>query len=326
VAIQHADTPIATFVSPPAAQFLVFELTVVDEHGFTGSAVIAVDVFLNLVPVADAGQNRIVRPGASVTLDGSASHDPDGTITSYAWTVLTCITIAGSCDLALEGASTATPGFQAPSSPGVIVLQLVVTDDAGAVATDTITVGLFLQAPTAAITAATACVQGGSTISLDGSHSIDVDGGIVAYQWTQLSGPPVTLTGAGGAIASFTAPSQGTMVFSLKVTDSDGLVDTAQVAIPVDAPPVARATASAPAVTAGTTVTLDGSLSVDAASFFWRQTAGTTAILSNANAPSPTFVASRPPGAFELVTFELTVVDACGARSSASVTIVVVAN
>ena len=46
---------------------------------------IVVDVFLNLAPVADAGQDRTVRPGASVTLDGSGSHDPDGTIASFEW-------------------------------------------------------------------------------------------------------------------------------------------------------------------------------------------------------------------------------------------------
>lgn len=76
---------------------------------------------------------------------------------------------------------------------------------------------------------------------------------------------------------------------------------------------------------AGTTVTLDGSQSVDAASFFWRQTSGTTAFLSDSRAVSPTFVATNPQAAFELATFELTVADACGARSTASVAIVVVA-
>jgi serine protease len=326
VTILNADTPVATFIAPPTAQFLIFQLTVVDEHGFTGSAFTVADVFLNLVPVADAGQDRIVRPGATVTLDGSASHDPDGTIVSYAWTTQACLTIAGTCSLTLQGADTATPQFEAPASAGVIIVGLTVTDNAGAIATDLITIGMFLQAPTAAITAATACVAGGSTITLDGTHSLDADGKIVAYEWTQLAGPPVALNGAGGAVASFTAPSQGTLVFALKVTDNDGLSGTTQVTIPIDPPPVAKASASAPAVVAGTTVTLDGSQSVDAASFFWRQTAGTTAVLSNANSASPTFVATNPRTPFELVTFELTVTNACGATSTASVTIAVVAH
>jgi hypothetical protein len=324
VTISNADTQIATFLSPPTAQFLVFQLTVVDEHGFTGSNVIVVDVFLNLVPIAAAGQDRIVRPGASVTLDGTGSNDPDGTIVTYAWTVPVCFTTAGPCTIALAGASTATPHFVAPSSPGVITLRLTVTDNAGAVATDTITIGVFLQAPTAVITAATACVQNASTVALDATRSLDPDGDIVAYAWTQVSGPPVVLTGASSANASFTAPAGGTLVFALKVTDNDGLVGTQQVTIPIDPPPVARASASAPVVVSGTTVTLDGTQSTDAASYSWRQTAGTAATLSDASAASPTFVAANPTAAFELVTFELTVTDACGARSTASVTIVVV--
>ncbi|HET7502490.1 MAG TPA: S8 family serine peptidase [Kofleriaceae bacterium] len=324
VTINNADTQIATFLSPPTAQFLVFQLTVVDEHGFTGTDVVVVDVFLNLVPVASAGQDRIVRPGASVTIDGTASHDPDGTIVSYAWTVPACFTTTGPCTITLAGASTATPQFVAPSTSAVVTLRLTVTDNAGAVATDTITIGVFLQAPSAVITAATACVQGGATVTLDATRSLDPDGEIVSYAWTQVSGPPVVLTGATSATASFAAPAAGTLVFSLTVTDNDGLVATRQVTIPVDPPPVARATASAPVVVAGTTVTLDGSLSTDAVSYSWRQTAGTAATISDPSAASPTFVAANPAAAFELVSFELTVTDACGARSTASVTIVVV--
>jgi hypothetical protein len=324
VVISNAGTAIATFLSPPTAQFLVFQLTVTDEHGFTDSDLVVVDVFLNLVPVAVAGQDRIVRPGSSVTLDGTDSNDPDGTIASFAWTAPVCFTTEGPCNVTLTGASTATPQFVAPSSAGIVVLSLTVTDDAGATATDLITVGVFLQAPNAVIGAATSCVQGGSTITLDATGSLDADGDIASFAWTQLAGPPVTLTGATSAIASFTGPSQGTLVFSLTITDNDGLVDTAEVTIPIDPAPVAQASASAQVVVAGATVTLDGSQSVDAASFFWRQTAGTTAILSNANAASPTFVARNPTAPFEVVTFELTVTDACGATSTDTVSIVVV--
>jgi serine protease len=327
VVITGADTAIATFVSPPTPGILIFQLTVADEHGFTGTGFIAVDVFLNLVPIASAGTDRIVRPGSTVTANGSGSRDPDGTIASYAWTVASCFTITGSCTVALDGASTPTPSFVAPSSPGFVVLHLVVTDNAGAVASDDVTFGVFLQAPVAVIAAATTCARSGSTLTLDGSRSTDADGDIVSYAWTQLSGPPVVLTGANSAIATFTGPASGTLVFSLTVTDSDGLTASTTVTIAIDTPPVASATASATAVLAGTTVTLDGSHSVDATTFSWRQTAGSRVALSSPSAASPTFVAVNPVGAaFELVTFELTVTDACGATSTASVTIVVVAS
>jgi len=326
VVILNADTPIATFVSPPTAQFLAFQLTVVDEHGFSGSAVIVVDVFLNAGPVAAAGPDRIVRPGSTVRVSGADSRDPDGSIVSFAWTAPTCFTIAGPCTVELTGANTATPTFTAPTAPGFVVLHLVVTDNAGATASDDVTIGVFLQTPTAVIAPPATCARGGTTITLDGSGSFDPDGGIVSFAWTQVSGPAVVLTGASSAVASFTAPTAGTVVFQLKVTDGDGLSDTEQVSIAIDAPPVAHATASAVAATTGTTVTLDGSTSVGGVSFFWRQTAGTTAVIANSSAATTTFVAPRPPTPFELATFELTVTDACGSTGTSSVTVVIVRN
>jgi subtilisin family serine protease len=323
VQIQNAGTAVATFIAPPTAGVLVFRLTVTDQLGFTSTDTVVANVFLNLKPVAHAGQDRIVRPGASVTIDGTASHDPDGTIASYAWTVTACLTITGPCDLTLSGADTATPQFQAPASPGIIALQLMVTDNVGAATTDTVQISVFFQAPTAAIVAATSCVEGGSTVTLNGTGSSDADGTIVAYAWTQLSGPPVTLSGAGTAVASFTAPTQGTLVFALTVTDSDGLTGTAQVTMPIAPLPVANATASDAVVSQGATVTLDGSQSVGAVSYSWKQLAGATASLRNASAASPTFVAPRPTGGFDVMTFELTVTDVCGIKATDTVSLTV---
>jgi hypothetical protein len=323
VQLLNAGTPVASFIAPPAAGVLVFQLTVTDQLGFTSTDTVVANVFLNLKPVTNAGQDRIVRPGASVTLDGTASHDPDGTIASYAWTVTTCLTITGPCDLSLSGADTATPQFQAPASPGIIALQLTVTDNVGAATTDTIQISVFVQPPTAAIVAPTSCVQGGSTVTLNGTGSTDADGTIVAHAWTQLSGPPVTLSGAGTAIAAFTAPTQGTLVFALTVTDSDGLTGTAQVTIPIAPLPVANATASDAVVSQGATVTLDGSQSVGAVTYAWKQLAGTKAKLSNASAVSPSFVAPRPTGAFDVLTFELTVTDVCGIKATDTISLTV---
>jgi serine protease len=323
VQIQNAGAPVATFIAPPTAGDLVFKLTVTDELGFKRSDTVAADVFLNLKPVASAGQDRVVRPGASVTLDGTGSHDPDGAIASYAWTVTSCVTIDGPCSLALTGADTATPSFTAPGSSGLVYLSLLVTDNVGAVRTDSIAISVFFQAPVAVIAAATSCVQGGSTVTLDGRGSQDADGAIVSHAWTQLSGPPVSLSGAGGAVASFTAPAGGTLMFELTVTDSDGLTDTAQVAIPIAPLPMADATASAAVVNQGATVTLDGSQSTGAVGYAWKQTAGETASLSDASAASPTFVAPRPKGGYDVLTFELTVTDVCGITATDAVSLVV---
>lgn len=72
----------------------------------------------------------------------------------------------------------------------------------------------------------------GSTVQLDGSASRD-DGKIAHWQWQQLAGEPVDLTGANQAVASFQAdvPDNTTLQFRLTVTDDVGLVDTTEVSI-----------------------------------------------------------------------------------------------
>src|SRR5919198_6565420 len=59
-------------------------------------------------------------------------------------------------------------------------------------------------APTATATGAAQTVNEGSTVTLDGSAS---QGNQLTYQWTQISGPPVTLSSPNSATTMFIAPS-----------------------------------------------------------------------------------------------------------------------
>lgn len=86
----------------------------------------------NVAPTANAGPDQTVRANrktkkASFTLDGSGSSDPDGTIVGYRWTEGT--TVVGS-----------TPKVGLTRGPGTYVFTLVVTDNAGATGSDTVTV------------------------------------------------------------------------------------------------------------------------------------------------------------------------------------------
>lgn len=81
-------------------------------------------------------------------------------------------------------------------------------------------------------------------VNLDGSHSSDVGvGSIVSYEWTQLSGEPVTLSGL-AAKPTFTAPNKaGDLKFELVVTDDGGNTARDDVVItvnPIDVPPIVR--------------------------------------------------------------------------------------
>ena len=91
----------------------------------------------NRAPTADAGLDQDAGHGAAVTLDGSASSDPDaGDAITFLWTQESGPTAA------LTGADTVRPAFTAPdlSTPSELVFTLVVSDAGGAMDTDTVTV------------------------------------------------------------------------------------------------------------------------------------------------------------------------------------------
>ena len=77
-------------------------------------------------------------------------------------------------------------------------------------------------------------VAAGAFVTLNGSGSVDYDGRIVSYSWTQIAGESVTLSNARTAEPSFTAPSKDTaqtLTFSLKVLDDNGAWDRDRISV-----------------------------------------------------------------------------------------------
>ena len=85
----------------------------------------------NLGPTANAGQNQSVIFGSLVTLNGSASADPDGTIESFQWSQT-----AGT-SVELSSMTEAVVTFTAPSSQDSLSFTLTVTDNEGATSSAT---------------------------------------------------------------------------------------------------------------------------------------------------------------------------------------------
>lgn len=105
-------------------------LTVTDDDGLTASDTTTVTAS-NRPPVANAGADRNAAAGSAVAFDGSASRDPDGRITTWAWTF---------GDGATGSGASASHAY---AQAGTYSVRLTVTDDGGASHSDTaqVTVG-----------------------------------------------------------------------------------------------------------------------------------------------------------------------------------------
>ena len=145
-------------------------------------------------PTASAGSSQTVRPGTTVSLDGSGSYD-DNTETSllqYAWSVVSVPD--GSAVTTLTDANTMTPRF-VPDVPGNYVVRLAVTDDDGLSSLPSqVMIGENL--PPIANAGRDQLLIVGQTADLNGS-AVDPDGDSITFNW-QLSAKP---TGSNAQIA-----------------------------------------------------------------------------------------------------------------------------
>jgi PKD repeat protein len=180
-------------------------LTVTDDHGTTATDSMVVTV-ANEAPTANAGADQTVNHIQTVTLDATASSDPEGGPLTYAWSI-------GGVQVA-TGAS-ATVG---PFDVGAHTVTLTVTDDHGTTATDSMVVTVVNEAPVAnAGPDQTVTFRGrNASVTLDGSASADPEGGVLSYLWI-LDGQTV---GTSATVQlNLTA---GVYTFYLSVTDDHG--------------------------------------------------------------------------------------------------------
>ncbi|APE28680.1 autotransporter outer membrane beta-barrel domain-containing protein [Aurantiacibacter gangjinensis] len=223
VTIDNPNSAVTTFTAPPAGvasgDTLAFELRATDIFDETGTASTQVTLAVNQGPTADAGADQTVSQGDSVQLDGTGSTDPEGDPLTYDWEQVSGPPIT------IQDPTSATPTFLAPTGRSVdqtIVLRLTVDDgDESSTSTVTITV-LANQPPVANAGADQGPVDGGATVTLDGTGSTDPDGDTLTYSWVQTSGPNVTLSDATAAQPTFIAPNaSGVITFELTVSDGD---------------------------------------------------------------------------------------------------------
>src|SRR5207248_402803 len=154
VTLSSASSTTPSFTAPtvpfgqPAA-VLTFSLVVSDANTSSPAATVNVTVSPepppNPAPVANAGPDQAVASNSAVTLDGSASFDPDAEAISFAWSQ------SSGAAVTLAGANTAHPTFGAPvvpaSSPAAtLVFSLVVSDAHASSAAASVTITVNPQA------------------------------------------------------------------------------------------------------------------------------------------------------------------------------------
>jgi len=187
----------------------------------------------NSAPIADAGPDQAgISQGATVTLDGSSSSDPDADPLTYAW-ILTTVP-AGSAAV-LSDATVVAPTFTA-DLVGSYVAELVVNDGTVDSASDTVTITVDNAAPIADAGPDQSGLAEGATVTLDGSGSSDPDADPLTYAWTLTTipaGSSAVLSDATLVGPTFDADLPGTYVAELVVNDGsvDSAPDTVTVAI-----------------------------------------------------------------------------------------------
>ncbi len=302
VSLSSTNTVSTTFTPDVAGVYtltlVVFDGMVSSEPAIVTVTARAIDLE-NTPPVADAGVDRLVQAGDVVTLDGSASRDPDGDALTYQWTLVNRPT--GST-AAVSSLSATSPTIT-PDQAGEYVVQLVVNDGTVASAPARVVLTAQAEAPENQAPVARAgddsAVTVGTIVTLDGSASRDPDGDQITYAWT-LTTPAESSASLNSIIAagpSFNADVEGEYVATLTVSDGSLASDPDEVRITVtkdNTPPVARA-GSNREVIVGSPVELNGTTSSDPdgdnLTYAWTLTlpAGSSASLDDATSPTPTF-------------------------------------
>jgi len=253
----------STKISNLVAGTYVFRLTAKNNAGAMDydDVTVKVNPAYNQAPVANAGKNQDVK-GTSTVLDGTQSHDPDGSITKAEWRQL-----QGPATATIVSPTSLKTNVTNLNKSGFYVFRLTVTDNAGATAYDDIgvTVNSVQESPEPTPNKPPVANAGpdqtitGTSVKLDGSGSSDPDGSISKYEWSLVSGPSsYNILYKNNKITEVNSLVPGKYTFRLTVYDNKQASSYDDVVITVN-DPKQNSSNKAPIADAGPDQTISGS-------------------------------------------------------------------
>ncbi len=333
----NTGTPSFTATAQAAGEKLVFRLTVTVAAALPPAPEPEV-----ILPTANAGPDQEAPSGATVTLPGASSVNPYGEPgdLAYRWAQVSGPSVT------LSGDTLAEPTFAMPSAAEGAALEflLTVTDKEGESDSDAVTVTVRDFTPPKANAGPDLTGAPGESVTLQGRGSTNPYGRWhqMAHQWTQLSGPTMTLDKPTHGDPAFTVPADAsdgaTLEFRLTVTDKEGEADSDTMVVTVAAPETVvvpetvRPTATAgPDLTGAPSesVTLQGKGSRNPYGRWhqmahqWTQLSGPTVTLDKPTHGDPTFTVPADAQDGATLEFQLTVTDKEGESDSDTVTVTV---
>ena len=198
------DGPSVPWVNDP---YLGFSFTLLSDtpNASAGTYEFAFsDTPANQAPVANAGADQTVASAtAPVTLNGTASSDPESQALTYAWTAPAGVTISD--------ATAASPTFTAPTlaagdADQTLTFELIVTDSLGLASTaDTVTITV-VSGPTVTLSGGPEAITNTDPFTVTATFSKDVTG------FDQLASDVIVTNG------SVTGISGGPAIYTLTIT------------------------------------------------------------------------------------------------------------
>ncbi len=176
-------------------------------------------------PIANAGLDQTLNDAdnnteETVTLDASASYDPDGSIVTYEWKEGE--TVLGNTEV-----------IDHNFNVGMHTVTLTVTDNATLTNTDDVIITVEANQAPIANAGPDQTVLVNENVIFDGSGSSDLGGIIVSYEWNLGDGTTAT-----GQTVDSNYSTAGNYTVTLTVTDNGGAIDSDTTVVTVTEEPI----------------------------------------------------------------------------------------